>query len=165
MRRALLRNLSSRREKKSGKGEGSRWLWQAVLLQKRCISVYETLKLIGNLFNFFWGDVRCLPSEHVESNYNMTFETLLSWIPIHSENVHRIHGELLVAQAAQNYEEEFAIFLVGHYRGSTWFSLVWEAMVILHHFSPVSGWKEKSRNGLLPLYIGSPLYLWWIVSL
>ena len=61
--------------------------------------------------------------------------------------------------------KNYAIFLVGHHRGSTWFSLVWETMGTLHPFSPVSAWKEKSCNGLLPLYIGFPLYLWWIVSL
>ena len=56
--------------------------------------------------HFFWGDERCLPPENEENNYHMAFETLLKSIPIPSENIHRIHGELPVEQAAQNYEDD-----------------------------------------------------------
>ena len=43
--------------------------------------------------HFFWGDERCVPPDHPESNYGMTRQTLLGKIAIPEENIHRIHGE------------------------------------------------------------------------
>src|SRR5204863_7305955 len=40
-----------------------------------------------------WGDERCVPPDHIESNYRMARETLLDRVPIPAENVHRVHGE------------------------------------------------------------------------
>ena len=42
---------------------------------------------------FFWGDERCLPPEHPESNYHTAAEHLLSKVPIPPGNVHRIEAE------------------------------------------------------------------------
>jgi 6-phosphogluconolactonase len=41
----------------------------------------------------FWGDERCVPPDHPDSNYRMVRESLLSKISIPSENVHRMAGE------------------------------------------------------------------------
>ncbi|HEX2491189.1 MAG TPA: 6-phosphogluconolactonase, partial [Blastocatellia bacterium] len=38
---------------------------------------------------FFWGDERCVPSDHAESNYRMANETLLSTVPVPRENIIR----------------------------------------------------------------------------
>jgi 6-phosphogluconolactonase len=54
----------------------------------------------------FWGDERCVPPDHADSNYRMTREVLLDHVPISTENVHRIAGELDPAQAAASYERE-----------------------------------------------------------
>jgi 6-phosphogluconolactonase len=54
----------------------------------------------------FWGDERCVPPDHADSNYRMAHEALLAHVPIPVENVHRIVGELDPAQAAAAYEEE-----------------------------------------------------------
>jgi 6-phosphogluconolactonase len=54
----------------------------------------------------FWGDERCVPPEHKDSNYRMAHETLLDKVPILPENVHRIHGELPPQTAADRYEGE-----------------------------------------------------------
>lgn len=63
--------------------------------------------------HLFWGDERCVASSDPESNYRMTEETLLTRVPIPSENVHRIPAERAPAQAASDYEqtlrEAFAI--------------------------------------------------------
>jgi 6-phosphogluconolactonase len=41
----------------------------------------------------FWGDERCVPPDHAESNYRMAHEALLSRVPIPPGNVHRMAGE------------------------------------------------------------------------
>jgi 6-phosphogluconolactonase len=42
---------------------------------------------------FFWGDERCVPPEHADSNFRMANETLLSKVPIPRENIFRILAE------------------------------------------------------------------------
>jgi 6-phosphogluconolactonase len=42
---------------------------------------------------FFWGDERCVPPDHAESNYRMANETLLSMVPVPRENILRIPAE------------------------------------------------------------------------
>jgi 6-phosphogluconolactonase len=42
---------------------------------------------------FFWGDERCVPPDHADSNYRMADETLLSKVPIPRENIFRIPAE------------------------------------------------------------------------
>ncbi len=54
----------------------------------------------------FWGDERCVPPDHPDSNYGMAQRALLSHIDIPAQNVHRLKGELDPAQAAQQYEAE-----------------------------------------------------------
>jgi 6-phosphogluconolactonase len=53
---------------------------------------------------FFWGDERCVPPDHPESNYRMAFETLLSIAPVPEKNIHVIEAELLPEIAAARYE-------------------------------------------------------------
>lgn len=43
--------------------------------------------------HFFWGDERCVPPGHPDSNYGMTKKMLLDRIAIPETNVHRIRGE------------------------------------------------------------------------
>jgi 6-phosphogluconolactonase len=53
----------------------------------------------------FWGDERCVPPDHPDSNYRMALEALISRVPIPAENVHRIHAEDPAPErAAADYE-------------------------------------------------------------
>ena len=54
---------------------------------------------------WYWGDERCVPPDDPQSNYGMTFEKLLSKIPIDSEKVLRIRGEEKPEQEAQRYAQ------------------------------------------------------------
>ncbi len=54
----------------------------------------------------FWGDERCVPPDHPDSNYRMARETLLDHVPILPAQVHRLRGELPPDQAAAAYEAE-----------------------------------------------------------
>jgi 6-phosphogluconolactonase len=42
---------------------------------------------------FFWGDERCVPPDHADSNYRMANETLLSKVAVPRENIFRIPAE------------------------------------------------------------------------
>jgi len=54
----------------------------------------------------FWGDERCVPPDHPESNYRMVREALLAHVPIPDANIHRMRGELAdPVVAAHGYEE------------------------------------------------------------
>ena len=52
----------------------------------------------------FFGDERCVPPDHKDSNYRMTRESLLDQVPIPADRVHRIAGEKDPKQAAEEYE-------------------------------------------------------------
>ncbi|MEM9985289.1 MAG: 6-phosphogluconolactonase, partial [Bacteroidota bacterium] len=43
--------------------------------------------------HFWWGDERCVPPDHAESNYRMTKEIMLDKLTLPEENVHRVLGE------------------------------------------------------------------------
>jgi len=51
-----------------------------------------------------WGDERCVAPDEPTSNYRMVREALLDHVPIPAENVHRMRGEGVPAEAAQAYE-------------------------------------------------------------
>jgi len=61
-------------------------------------------KVMWSRVQVLWGDERCVPPDHVESNYRMARETLLDRVPVPAANVHRIHGEDDPATAAAAYE-------------------------------------------------------------
>jgi 6-phosphogluconolactonase len=42
---------------------------------------------------FFWGDERCVPPDHPDSNYRMTRETLLAKVGVPMENIFRVQAE------------------------------------------------------------------------
>src|SRR5262245_61939292 len=55
----------------------------------------------------FWGDERCVPPDHPDSNYGMAFETLLRHVPVPRDHIHRIRGEETDPErAAALYESE-----------------------------------------------------------
>jgi 6-phosphogluconolactonase len=55
--------------------------------------------------HLFWGDERHVPPEHPDSNYGMAKATLLDYVPIPADRIHRIRGEMRNAQdAAADYE-------------------------------------------------------------
>jgi 6-phosphogluconolactonase len=52
----------------------------------------------------FWGDERCVPLDHPQSNAKMAFDTLLNHVPIPREQIHVMSGELPPAESAAQYE-------------------------------------------------------------
>lgn len=98
---------------------------------------------------FFWGDERHVPPDHADSNYRMASETLLSRVPVHPQNIHRVHAEMADADlAAQQYEDEIRASFGG---GDTTprFDLVWMGLGTDGHtaslFSGTSALAERRR--------------------
>jgi 6-phosphogluconolactonase len=56
--------------------------------------------------HFFWGDERCVPPDHPDSNFRQAQLVLLNRIAVPPANIHRIRGELEPVTAAQNYAEQ-----------------------------------------------------------
>ena len=53
--------------------------------------------------SFYWGDERCVPPDHEESNYGMTRERLLVPLEIPAQQVYRIRGEEDPGLEAERY--------------------------------------------------------------
>jgi 6-phosphogluconolactonase len=67
-------------------------------------------RIAWNRVHLFWGDERCVPPDHAESNYGMARESLLSKINIPAENIHRMAGEREPQAAAAEYEKHLQEF-------------------------------------------------------
>lgn len=56
--------------------------------------------------HIFWGDERCVPRGHPDSNFNMARDSLLEQISIPQNNIHRMRGEERPDQEAERYSLE-----------------------------------------------------------
>jgi 6-phosphogluconolactonase len=81
--------------------------------------VYELLasesfreRVAWDRVDIFFGDERCVPPDHPDSNYLMAYQALLSQVPISAEQVRRIRGEAEPDEAARLYEGELRKYFV-----------------------------------------------------
>lgn len=63
------------------------------------------LSVDWNAVQLFWGDERCVPPDHPESNYGMAQRTMLSKLSLRPDQVHRMRGEDSPEVGARAYEE------------------------------------------------------------
>ena len=54
--------------------------------------------------HLFWGDERCVPHDHADSNYRMTREAMLDHLPIPPDNVHPIPTDTTPQDGAARYD-------------------------------------------------------------
>lgn len=73
--------------------------------------------------HIFWGDERCVPPDHPESNYRTAREALLDHVPISPAQIHRMRGEDDPPHAATAYETALRAIAVDDLR-SPRFNLV-----------------------------------------
>ena len=78
--------------------------------------------------HIWFGDERCVPADHSDSNYRMANQALLSQVSIPENNIHRIKGELEPTQAAQLYENELRQHLPGSDAGFPVFDLMLQGL-------------------------------------
>ena len=60
--------------------------------------------------HIFFGDERCVPADHPDSNYRMVREAFLSKVPIPNDHIYPIQGEGEPAANARSYEERLRAF-------------------------------------------------------
>ena len=53
--------------------------------------------------HFYWGDERCVPPDHEQSNYKMTVDYLFNNLSVSEKNIHRIRGEADPEKEARRY--------------------------------------------------------------
>ncbi len=58
-----------------------------------------------HIIRLFWVDERCVPPTHPESNFGMTYESLLKFVPIHDSNIFRMQGEIDPETEALRYAD------------------------------------------------------------
>jgi 6-phosphogluconolactonase len=58
----------------------------------------------------FWGDERCVPPDHPESNFHQAYDLWLQHVPLPPRNLHRIKGEAGATAAAEEYAGELQNF-------------------------------------------------------
>lgn len=76
-----------------------------MLFERLAQAPYSTDIQWHNL-HFWWGDERCVPPSHPESNYGEVDALLFSKIEIPAENIHRIIGENDPEQEAARFASE-----------------------------------------------------------
>jgi 6-phosphogluconolactonase len=74
--------------------------------------------------HLFWGDERCVPPDHADSNYRTVRERLLDHVPIPPVNVHRMPGEMDPVEGAARYEEQLREFFAPHGDGFPVFDFI-----------------------------------------
>lgn len=72
----------------------------------------------------WWGDERCVPPDHPDSNYGMTKQHLIDPLELDPAKIHRLEGERPPIQAAADYERA----LVAALGAPPVFDLVWLGM-------------------------------------
>jgi 6-phosphogluconolactonase len=63
--------------------------------------------------HIYWGDERCVPPNHSESNFLMVKQALIDHIQLPPENIHRIFGENSPSEECQRYSRELSANLPG----------------------------------------------------
>jgi len=65
-------------------------------------------KIDWSRIHFFWGDERCVPPSHRDSNYGVAKELFFDKIVVDAANVHRVLGESDPDKECSRYENEIA---------------------------------------------------------
>jgi len=73
----------------------------AAVFQREAARFATELKVDWTGVEFFWGDERCVPPDHADSNFRVANEALLTPCGISSHRIHRLRGELPPTEASE----------------------------------------------------------------
>ena len=62
-------------------------------------------RIAWDRWQVFWGDERCVPPDHQDSNFRMAKEALLDHVSVPPNHIYRIRGEANPQDAAQEYQQ------------------------------------------------------------
>lgn len=80
------------------------------LYERLAMGTYRQAIPWGQVY-LFWGDERCVPPDHTDSNYKMAYDTLISKVSIPKENIYRMPTERSDHQeAVLEYEKTLRTF-------------------------------------------------------
>ena len=69
-------------------------------------------KMPWHIVRLFWVDERCVPPTDADSNFGMTYTSLLKYVPIHDANIFRMLGEVDPQKEASHYQSLLDVQLV-----------------------------------------------------
>jgi 6-phosphogluconolactonase len=75
------------------------------LTYQQLVEQARSQDLDGSRIQIFWGDERCVPPDHEQSNYHMARTKMLDQLPIPADNIHRMACENDPYAGASNYED------------------------------------------------------------
>jgi 6-phosphogluconolactonase len=113
--------------------------------------------------HLFWGDERCVPPDHPDSNYRMTREALIDHVPIPPGNVHRIRGEDEPHQAAEGYQRGLREFFGSEERPARSFDLVLLGLGPDGHTAsifPGTAAVTEARRWVMAVHVDRPREMW-----
>jgi len=64
----------------------------------------QSRQLDWSQVHIFWGDERCVPPDHPDSNYRMAKESLLDSVHLPRQNIHRIPAEMSPELGSNRYQ-------------------------------------------------------------
>lgn len=64
------------------------------------------VEIAWNKLELYWVDERCVSPEHEESNFRMTYESLLRNVPLPEDNIHRMKGEMAPEDGVTDYQKD-----------------------------------------------------------
>jgi 6-phosphogluconolactonase len=76
---------------------------------KRLYELFAESNMPWERIHLFWGDERCVPPDHPDSNYRLAHSAFISKVPIPPGNIHRIPAEKGPA-AADEYQQTIQPF-------------------------------------------------------
>lgn len=77
---------------------------------RRTYELLAGLPVAWERVHLFWGDERCVPPDHPDSNFGMVQQALLERVRLPPENIYRMPGEMPPPQAAKSYTQELRRF-------------------------------------------------------
>jgi 6-phosphogluconolactonase len=107
--------IAQRAKEKVGKGQLFTLVFSGGKTPQRLYEILSVPPFLTEIpwpqIHLFWGDERCVPPDHPESNYHLAHQSLLKKVQLPKTNIHRILAEKGQGPwAAGEYEREILSF-------------------------------------------------------